>query len=194
MERPVSEVWLRSNLRPASLLVAVSLLAGTALAALAAWPATAAVARPVAIAYALVVTPLLALLAFEAMQPRLLRRGDALRVRLAPLVAHDVPLELVECFFLGSHLLPDPEGRDDRPTQRVGTLVMRIAERAAAWQKRPTFAPWGTWADGAVVFDGRWCEPLSIELARRLSGQLVEARRGVMGRTAVQNPNAGAGT
>jgi len=182
MERPVSEVWLRGNLRPASLLVAVAVLAGTALAALAAWPATASLARPAAVVYALVVTPLLVVLALAAARPRLCRRGDSLRVHLTPLGAHDVPLEFVECFFMGSHLLPDPDGRDDRPMQRVGTLVMRIAERATAWQHRPTFAPWGTWADGAIVFDGRWCEPLSVELARRLSGRLVEARRAVAGR------------
>lgn len=193
MERPVSEVWLRSNLRPASLLVAVAGLAGTALAVLAVWPATAAVARPLALGYAVVAAPLLALLAVAAAQPRLCRRGDVLRVRLAPLVAHDVPLEFVECFFMGSHLLPDPDGRDDRPAQRVGTLVMRIAERAASWQARPTFMPWGTWVEGAVVFDGRWCEPLSVDLARRLSGRLVEARREVMSQTADRGGSTGGG-
>jgi hypothetical protein len=102
-------------------------------------------------------------------------------VRLAPFVAHDVPLEFVECFFMGSHVLPGADGRDDLPGRRVGTLVMRIAERAAAWQARPTFAPWGTWAEGAIVFDGRWCEPLSVELARSLSGRLVDAKRAAAG-------------
>lgn len=179
---PPAEVWLRSNLRPASLLAAVVAAAGTALVALAVWPPTAVAARPVAIAFAAVAGPLVGVLAVAAARPRLCRRGDVLRVRLAPLAAHDLPLEFAECFFLGSQLVSDPEGRDDRPTQRVGTLVVRVAERATAWQARPTFAPWGTWADGAIVFDGRWCEPLSPELARRLSGRLVEAKRELAGR------------
>jgi len=177
MRAPTEEIWLRGNARPAALLVAAALAAGTGLVVLAVLPPTRAVAMPVAIAFALVAGPLVAAVSLAAVQPRLARRGGVLRVRLAPLAAHDVPLEIVECFFIGSHVLPAPDGRDDQPGQRVGTLVMRIAERAAAWQARPTFAAWGTWAEGAVVFDGRWCEPLSVELARRLSGRLVEAKR-----------------
>jgi hypothetical protein len=177
MRTPVEEIWLRGNARPAALLVAATLAAGTALAVLATLPPTRAIGLPVAIVFALAAGPLVAGLALAGSRPRLARRGGVLRVRLAPLVAHDVPLEFVECFFMGSHVLPAPDGRDDLPGRRVGTLVMRIAERAAAWQARRTFAAWGTWADGAVVFDGRWCEPLSVELARRLSGRLVEAKR-----------------
>ena len=177
MRGPAEEIWLRGNARPAGLLVAVACAAGTGLTVLAVFPPTRAIALPLAIAFALVAGPLVAGLARAGSRPRLARRGAVLRVRLAPLVAHDVPLEFVECFFMGSHVLPAPDGRDDRPGQRVGTLVMRIAERAAAWQARPTCAAWGTWADGAVVFDGRWCEPLSLELARRLSGRLVDAKR-----------------
>ena len=74
--------------------------------------------------------------------------------------------------------------RDDAISHRVGTLVMRVAERAADWQARPTFVPWGTWSDGAIVFDGRWCAPLSVELARQLSGKLVAAKRAAAARAA----------
>jgi len=177
----VTEIWLRGNVRPAALLVGVALASGTALAVLAALPRTAPVAVPLALGALVFAGPLVASLALAACQPRLCRRGNVLRVRLAPLAAHDVPVEFVECFFMGSHVLPDPQARDDVPTQRVGTLVMRVAERATAWHARPTFAPWGTWADGTVVFDGRWCEPLSVDLARRLSARLVEAKRKAAG-------------
>ena len=177
------EVWLRGNVRPAGLLVAAAVATGTALVVLAVLPQTAAFGLPCALAFAVLAGPAVAAVAIAAVQPRLSRQGDMLRVRLAPLAAHEVPLEFVECFFIGSHVLPDPEGRDDVPTQRVGTLVMRVAERATAWQARPTFAPWGSWSDGAVVFDGRWCEPLSVELARGLSARLVEAKRAVAERT-----------
>lgn len=176
-----SEVWLRGNLRPVWALVGATLAAGAVLGILALPPVSAPIARPIALGFALVAGPLVAVLACVAARPRLARRGGMLRVRLAPLAAHDVPIDHVECFFLGSHALADPDGRDDRPTQRVGTLVMRIAERATAWSTRPTFASWGEWTEGAVVFDGRWCEPLSVELARRLSARLVEAKRAATG-------------
>ena len=172
---PIAEVWLRGNVRPVLGLTAVAAAIGTALvAALLATGMHAVHVRLVA-AYWLVAAAVVAAVAVVAARPRLERRGGMLRVRLAPGRADEVPLAAVECFFLGSH----PLGPDDAVTHRVGTLVMRIAERAAEWQERPTFVPWGTWNEGAVVFDGRWCEPLSIELARRLSGRLVEAKRAV---------------
>lgn len=92
-------------------------------------------------------------LAVTAALPRLVRQGDVLRVRLSPLAAHDVPLEIVECVFPGSSPL---DGNAAAP-RRVGTVVIRLAERAVDWKQRPTFAAWGTWDDGHVVIDGRWC-------------------------------------
>jgi hypothetical protein len=91
---------------------------------------------------------------------------------------------------MGSQRLePEEMVADDQPTHRVGTLVMRVAERFKEWQARPTFTPWGTWQEGAIVFDGRWCEPLSVELARRLSGKLVDAKRAAV----ADAPTAGRG-
>ena len=118
-------------------------------------------------------------LAREAARPRLVREGDELLVRLAPATVERVPLTMVECFFQGSHVLPS-SGRpaaDETSAFRVNTLVMRLAERATGHARRQTLAPWGTWDEGAVVFDGRWCEPLSAELARSLSRRLLDAHR-----------------
>jgi hypothetical protein len=39
---------------------------------------------------------------------------------------------------------------------------------------------WGSWEEGNVVFDGRWCEPLSPAMARDISARLLEARRRVL--------------
>ena len=171
-------VWLRGNVRPA---VAIALMtaaaSGLALVGLAVAGGSGASLRAALAAAAVLVLAALALVAV-ASRPRLERRGDAVRVRLAPLVAHDVPLDVVECVFLGSSPLgPDAAAVPDRPTRRVGTLVMRLAERAVEWRKRPTFPSWGTWEDGHIVFDGRWCEPLSLEAARRVSQLLLEAKR-----------------
>ena len=172
---PPSTAWLRGNLRPVAGVAAV--VAGGDLAVVAAL----AVVRPEAVwwwaaAAAVVVSAgVVATIVAAAAMPRLERVGDRLRVRLAPGRTDEVPLEMVECFFMGSQLIGP--GADDAPRYRVGTLVMRIAERARSWQARPTLAAWGEWKDGAVVFDGRWCEPLSVDLARRLSGWLLEAKR-----------------
>jgi hypothetical protein len=66
----------------------------------------------------------------------------------------------------------------------VRTLVMRIAERATAHADRATLPAWGAWQEGSVTFDGRWCEPLSVDLVRRLNRDLSAAKREAIGRTA----------
>ena len=169
------EVWLRGNPRPAVAGAAVFLVglgaAGVAFR-LSGWPAWAGwTLAAAAAAGGLVVAALVAVAAL----PRLVRRGAALRIRLAPLATHDVPLELVECVFPGSSPLA---GAADGPApRRVGTVVVRLAERAVDWRRRPTFTAWGTWDDGHVVIDGRWCEPLSVEVTRRLGQRIVDAKR-----------------
>ncbi len=168
------EVWLRSNLRPVAAAVAVA--AGLAILAIIAvltlhlpgW-ATVIVAT-LAGGDALAA----AVLAWGAAQPRLALDGDAVAVRLAPLTVHRVPLGVVECIFRGSEPIA-AEG--DSPKFRVGTLVLRLAERATEWRQRPSFRPWGTWEDGHVVIDGRWCEPLSPESARQIAARLADAKR-----------------
>ena len=53
----------------------------------------------------------------------------------------------------------------------------RIAERAGDHADRPTLPAWGSWSEGSVTFDGRWCAPLSVDLVRRLNKALAEAKR-----------------
>jgi len=130
-----------------------------------------------ALAGGAVAAPLLGM-ALAALQPRLERRNAALVVRLQPLVAHRVPLAVVECVFPGSQPLPRASGPTMvPPDRRVGTIVIRLAERATEWRHRSTFTPWGTWDDGHIVIDGRWCEPLLPDFTRSLGGRLMEAKR-----------------
>lgn len=184
---PAADVWLRGNMRPVLWLAAVAAIIGAGFTSAVFLAGGPTLGTWLVSAYWLLASGFVAALAAAAMRPRLVHRVDSksenvLEVRLAPGAAHAVPLDAIECFFMGSQRL-EPEGAvaDDQPTHRVGTLVMRVAERAKDWQARPTFAPWGSWQDGAIVFDGRWCEPLSVELARRLSGKLVDAKRAVAG-------------
>lgn len=168
-----TEVWLRGNPRPALVLLALALGAtAVAAAALAALHPPAWAAGLVAVACGCCLAGAAAI-ARVAARPRLTRRGSVLEVRLSPLRTERVPLDVVECVFPGSQLLEEGGAAGDR---RVGTLVLRLAERAAEWRSRPA-APWGAWQDGSVVFDGRWCEPLSQPLAQGISAKLLEARR-----------------
>lgn len=175
-----SAIWLRGNLRPVAWLALVAaVVAGGLIVALALSASSLPSFLLVAVPFCGMAAGIVGVLAYAAARPRLERVGGCLRVRLSPTTVEDVPLDAVECFFQGSN----PINRSGEPTCgdhaafRVNTLVMRLAERAADFSKRATFTPWGTWDDGYVVFDGRWCEPLSADLARRLSRQLVDAKR-----------------
>ena len=180
-----ADVWLAGNVRPAVGLALVAAAAGLA-----------AVAAQVAAAGVWLVWPLVglavglgiaaAVLAVAAARPRLACGADALLVRLSPWRAEAVPLDVVECVFHGSqpltgaalehsHDVGPPGGTP--PPRRVGTLVIRLAERAVGWRSRATFPPWGIWDDGHIIIDGRWCEPLSQELARSIGERLVVAKR-----------------
>lgn len=174
-----AETWLRGNLRPVLWLTGAGLVLAVAVLAAAACGVVPPSAWSLLLTVGLAGVMVVGLLARAAARPRLERRGDVLRVRLSPSATEDVPLDVVECFFPGSN----PIDRQGEPTCgshaafRVNTLVMRLAERAADQAERPTFTPWGTWTDGYVIFDGRWCEPLSPELARAIGRRLIEAKR-----------------
>jgi len=160
------------NPRPIYGLAVVALLLAALLGAGAAAAGRSMLVMAVAAAVPLAVA---AALATVAIRPRLARVGGEMVVRLAPLSTQRVPLDVVECVFAGSQSLAEADGGP--PRRRVGTLVIRLAERATDWRHRPTFAAWGTWDDGHIVIDGRWCEPLSPDFARAVAGRLVEAKR-----------------
>jgi len=167
-----AEVWLRANPRPAAVLFAVTA------AVVAAAAAVLIAVRPPAWSIAVMVIACLiglmvaAAFLWAASRPRLARRGGTLEVRLSPLSVQRVPLEVVECIFPGSQPLG---AGDETANRRVSTLVMRLAERAVECRTRPVAAAGGSWEDGNVVFDGRWCEPLSQAIARDISARLLEA-------------------
>ena len=176
MDRQRADVWLRGNTRPVLGGAVVAGVIALGLVLLAVRPAATALERGWLVAFAAALAGLIGLFAYAAAQPRLARRGDHLLARLAPFTVREVPLEIVECVFHGSQPLESAAGQ---PPLRVGTIVVRLAERATDWRQRPTFSPWGTWTDGHIVCDGRWCEPLSVDRARAISTSLLEAKREV---------------
>jgi hypothetical protein len=190
-----SEIWLRGNLRPVAWLAAVATVVAGGLSAAVAMAASSLPYSLLVAAFCGIAGAVIGMLASAAARPRLEHVDGCLRVRLSPTAVEDVPLDAVECFFQGSN----PIARSGEPTCgdhaafRVNTLVMRLAERAADFSKRATFTPWGTWDDGYVVFDGRWCEPLSADLARQLSRRLVDAKRSLAEGHSSESQSAGVG-
>jgi len=174
-------VWLRANRRPGIVVAAVAtLLLVVIVVAARPWQ------RPVGgltwlAGGGVVVAGACCLTVIS--RPRIGLDGEGVAVHLRPARVDVVPLGAVECFFLGSRLEPPPPGDHSTGGERVRTLVMRIAERAVDHAQRPTLPVWGGWREGSVTFDGRWCEPLSVDLVRRLNRELAAAKRAAKARS-----------
>lgn len=180
--REPNEVWVRGNARVSGTLAAVAIVC-TGIAVTAVLLAGGGGSSPTPwwiVAGAAGVTASGAfLLAWASARPRLVRRGNSLVVQVSPVARETVPLDIVECFFPGSNRLGADGGPagGEQAAFRVGTLVIRLAERALDYRKRGTFPPWVTWDDSCIVLDGRWCERLTPEFARELGSRLVAAKR-----------------
>ncbi len=174
----MAECWLRSNRRVAAfgaIVPAARVLVGVWLAT--GWAGTGASSAPRWIGA--VVTGiggvLLATWLFVAGSPRLAYEHGYLVVALRVHRVLRVPIELVECFFLGqgpSHL-PGPAGA----RARTANVVVRLAERADQWKHRVVHPMLGRWCDGYITVRGAWCEPLSTQVIQRLNLRLAEVKR-----------------
>ena len=176
------EVWLRGNARIALILGTLAVLldgGGLCAAVMAVSGGVGSVPLLAGAAIAATAGSGLMLLAWASARPRLVRQGDRLLVQVSPLVQQEVPVDVVECFFPGSNPL-DADGSPacaEQAAFRVGTLVIRLAERALDYRAGDTFTPWAIWEDYYIVLDGRWCEPLSPTLVKDLGSRLVAAKR-----------------
>jgi hypothetical protein len=83
-----------------------------------------------------------------------------------------VPLEAVECFFLGQ-----AEAGPSASQTKSMNVVVRLAERARTWHEHPVDTRLARWCGGYVTLYGLWCEPLGMERLRELNHQLAEAKR-----------------
>jgi hypothetical protein len=175
------EIWLRANVRPlaygAVLALAATLAGGLMASGL---PGL----RPplwLRVAGLLVALPsVVALVALVAQlrRPRLAYASGQLLVWLRGAAPIRVPIEAVECFWLGqtSSLLP---GKNQ--SAEVAAVIVRIAERAAEWRHQEVTPRLGSWCEGYVTIRGTWCEPLDIEVVNRLNARLAEVTRATSG-------------
>ena len=104
--------------------------------------------------------------------PRLAYRDRQLLVWLRRGMPIRVPIEFIECFWLGQapSMLP---GKRHAQTE-ASAVVVRIADAAGEWRHQEVKPQLGSWCEGYITIRGTWCEPLSIDLINRLNTRLAE--------------------
>lgn len=121
---------------------------------------------------------LLAATLLAAWQPRLAVSGEQLLVYLRAGGPIAVPLDVVECFFLGQG--PAMLIEDDSQTGEgvvTANVIVRLAESAEEWKQLSVLKHLGHWCDGYITIRGAWCEPISNELVGGLNKKLAAAHR-----------------
>jgi hypothetical protein len=120
---------------------------------------------------------------FASRIPRLAYDDGDLLVYLRSLTPLRVPIDAVECFFLGQG--PAHPAPPDQPVAKAANVIVRIADSAADFHERDVRADLGIWRDGYITIRGLWCEPLSHERVNLLNRQLADAHRAVRERQEV---------
>jgi hypothetical protein len=86
-----------------------------------------------------------------------------------------VPLDIVECFFLGAGITQIP-GQPSRDVQ-TKNIVVRLAERAEDWHRRDLTLSIGKWCEGYITIRGLYCEPFDVETVKRMNTLLHQAQQ-----------------
>ena len=177
------EVWLRTNRRALAVaMILVGLVLAFTLGSIPAGILFGGLPRPAQTTFVismLVVSAVPAWLLFQLAralkQPRLAYAEGELLVYLEPQTPTLVPIEIVECFFLGQgpSELPKLKGREPE-TQNV---IVRLAESATDWKHRDVRPVIGHWCEGYITLRGSWCEPITPALMKRLNHRLAEIHR-----------------
>ena len=172
------EVWLRPNVRAlwfGTVFPGALAMLGLAMAAGLPGSSPPVWTRILGGLIAIVGLVMLVGLLFQMRQPRLAYRDRHLLVWLRGSEPVRVPIELVECFWLGqaASLLP---GKRHEHTE-TASVVVRIADSASEWKHQEVKPQLGSWCEGYITIRGTWCEPLTIDLINRLNERLAEVNR-----------------
>ena len=167
------ETWLKPNRR----VLAMSLMPPLGLIGVGLWMVVATDPLRVGSGYLLLCFSvfLLFFVVSRMCKRRLAYAGGQLLVGLGQRKPIPVPIELVECFFLGS----SPTRLSGRwgLQSRAISVVVRLAERASDYHQREVLPRLGNWSDGYITIGGSWCEPVSVALVQRLNKRLSEVQR-----------------
>ena len=171
------ETWLNPNRRALALgmvLPAMETLVGVALVS-GALPWGGRIAELFGVFTVLVGLAQIASLAWQMRMPRIAyERGELLFYlrRQEPL---RVPIDVVECFFIGQGPAMIPGDRD-RGRQGVNVIV-RLAERATEWADRDVNRSLAAWCQSYITIRGAWCEPLDEKVVNGLNRRLANAMK-----------------
>lgn len=168
------ECWIRSNQR---LIVVGSILPFLALlvaVGLASSPAPV-VLRWIGGLIALAVVMVWAGLVVETCRPRVQYADGKLLLYLRGRNPISVPIDAVECFFLGQG--PTGIGSGELSEAEASNIVVRLAERDTEWHRREIKPALGRWCDGYITLHGAWCEPIDGKLVTDLNSKLAALKR-----------------
>jgi len=87
----------------------------------------------------------------------------------------EVPIHIVEAFFLGQGPAHLPGADQDR-TKTVN-LVVRLSQRETDWAERDVKEALGSWKEGYITIRGTWCEPLTKDVIHHLNSSLSQASK-----------------
>jgi hypothetical protein len=172
------EVWLHTNRRAillGMLLPAATAASGAALV-VAAWLMSAAWWwMTLGAMFAAGGLGMLGSLAWWLSIPRLAYENGELLVFMDQRRPIRVPIDVVECFFLGQgpSLLPNLRGREPE----TANVIVRLAESAPEWKHRDVNPRIAQWCEGYITLRGAWCEPIQPEGLRQLNHRLAEIHR-----------------
>ncbi|PHR93081.1 MAG: hypothetical protein COA78_33050 [Blastopirellula sp.] len=167
--------WLKNNKRPFHLVSGLGsgfLVLGILLVCIPIFGFTGFIAGTI-----ILVMSTLALIGLQLLmrQSRLAWQGEDLLVGLDWFGYQRVPLEIVECFFIGqgASMMPDEEGN---PGEAV-TVVVRLADAAKDWHRRDVNPKFGQWCDGYITIRGTWSEPLDGDKLKEMNALLLAAKK-----------------
>jgi hypothetical protein len=174
----MAEVWLDTNRRALGMgLVLPGSIAAVGLAALAYsfWSRQHWGLQLVLVVVTAVALWMVGELLYALRCPRVAYDDGELLVYLEPTRPTRLPVEIVECFFLGmgDSELPALDGAPPK----TRNVVIRLAERAQEWRERPVRPQFGQWSDGYITLRGTWCQPLTPQLLKDLNHKLATVQR-----------------
>jgi hypothetical protein len=172
------EVWLRSNFRASLLIVVPCLLAGVAGVGLVAGFWLSEEGWPWRWAGYVLATFGLGIGAWQwylASFPRMAFEQGDLLLYLPPPDPLRVPVEIVECFFIGQgpSLLPDEQGRE----AQAANIIVRLAQKAEDWHRAEVPPLLAQWCDGYITLRGAFCESFDGDFVNALNKRLAEVHR-----------------
>lgn len=173
----MSETWILPNRRVLALglLLPASLLAGAVACFAAGQMQESWLWWTAAVALAILSIVTFAVLWRLLQQPRVAYQDGDVLVYGGLAEPLRVPVDVVECFFLGQAggMIPDAAGNE----AEVRTVIIRLAESAPEWHHRDLKAAFAHWCEGYITIRGTWCEPITPDLMKRLNSRLAALHR-----------------